>query len=265
MNAAQCRTISDNAHKISKTLIDGFFHSVRTDLDTQRAALEQKVAARLALLKKQADSLLEKRKTMERDYQRVSARYQTIFEDLDKQLRNKIHQVDAAVFGMVGEVQKQQHRMLHTDLVQTALATARESSAAQAQIGVALMKHHAQAALAQAHHFLMAQARSNNTFRTATFTSNTEGQYYAPVCFFATRSDHGQQQQCFVSQTLSPVAQHLAQELTPRLAKTSFPKPSAEAKKHIASYVQAQMMQRLSADDEHTARVRALIHRMIQS
>ena len=43
MNAAQCLAISENADKVSKSLIDGFFHTVRTDLSTQRAELEQSI------------------------------------------------------------------------------------------------------------------------------------------------------------------------------------------------------------------------------
>ena len=85
MNAAQCLAISQNADKVSKTLIDGFFHTVRTDLSTQRAELEQTVDARLMLLRQQSQMLQQKRKEMEEHYARTSARYQKMFHTMERE------------------------------------------------------------------------------------------------------------------------------------------------------------------------------------
>ena len=87
MNAAQCLAIRQNADKISKSIIDGFFSTVRTDLRTQKAELEQAIDAKLLLLRQQAQTLQEKQQQMEEDYARTSARYQKIFNDLNNELR----------------------------------------------------------------------------------------------------------------------------------------------------------------------------------
>lgn len=264
MNAAQCMTIHDNTQKISKTIIDGFFHSVRTELSTQRAALEQTIAARLMLLRKQAELLREKRSTMERDYQRVSTRYMKIFDDLNDQLHRKIHQIDAPVFALVREVETQSARMLHTDLVQTAFTSERENSLAQAQIGVALMKRHAQTAMGQAQTFLLKQAKSTATLQSVAYSGATSATHCLPVVFMATQSAHSTQQTCHIAEALTQQLPHLSQQLTAQLQQQQFTKRSNNEQQQIASFLQAQIAQHLSQDDPHTQRVRQMLHRLIQ-
>lgn len=91
MNTAQCIAIRKNADKVSKALIDGFFHTVRTDMGTQKAELEQVINARLLLLRQQTTSLKAIQDTMAEDYARTTARYQKIFNDLNRELSNRIH------------------------------------------------------------------------------------------------------------------------------------------------------------------------------
>ena len=141
MNTAQCIAIRKNADKVSKALIDGFFHTVRTDMGTQKAELEQVINARLLLLRQQATSLKAIQDTMAEDYARTTARYQKIFNDLNRELSNRIHEIDQPVFKLVEGVEKQNDRMLHTDMVQTVATISKESSVLQAQVNTASVKN----------------------------------------------------------------------------------------------------------------------------
>ena len=62
MNAAQCLAIHNNAEKVSKTIINGFFHTARTDLSAQSAELVQTVTARLGLLSNPNSCIRSKRR-----------------------------------------------------------------------------------------------------------------------------------------------------------------------------------------------------------
>ena len=101
MNAAQCAMIASKANQVSDAIIKGFFQSVSADLSAQRMELQQKTESRLILLRKQAETLVSKQKTMQVDYQRTSARYQKLFTELNKELALRIHQINLPVFEVV--------------------------------------------------------------------------------------------------------------------------------------------------------------------
>lgn len=262
MNAAQCLAISENADKVSKTIIDGFFHSVRTDLSTQRAELEQTISARLLLLQQQAASLRQKRLDMEEHYSRTSARYHKTFEELNKELAARIHALDEHVFRLVKTVGEQSDRMLHTDLVQTAVTLNKENGIAQSRVNMATVKHHALQAMHQAEEFLTAKARSELTMKEATIDGSGEDSYLMPVCFMESVNESRQaSRQCVVPNQYAQMQDKLADKVD--AAFEGSPAPMSEQEKmQLQSYMQEEIAHRLSSDNEHASRVRVLINKM---
>lgn len=263
MNTAQCIAIAENAKKVSKSIIDGFFHSVRTDLSTQKAELEQVIEARLLLLRQQATSLKEKQQSMADDYARTTARYQKIFSDLNNELSVRIHQIDQPVFNLVKEVDTQSDRMLHTDMVQTSVTLSKESSILQAQIGAATVKNHALEAMEMAQNFLTSKAISDRTIRNTTIEGSGEDKYLIPVCFMRTKSDKKIDQKCLVPKYYSKNNDNLQSRLCDTLKEYEFPVQTESETEQLQSYVQSEMANRISGDDTHSARVREMINKML--
>ena len=127
MNAAQCVSIFESSKKISDSIINGFFKTINTDIQTYIVELQQRIQAKLALLRKQKDLLLEKQENMKEDYHRTSKRYQKIFEDLNKELENRIHQLDQPVFSLVSNINQQTGRMSDSDVLHNATTFYKES------------------------------------------------------------------------------------------------------------------------------------------
>lgn len=264
MNAAQCLAISNNADKVSKTIVDGFFHTVRTDLATQKAELEQVVESRLLLLRQQAASLQEKQKTMGEDYARTTARYQKIFDDLNNELSVRIHQIDQPVFSLVKDVDEQSDRMLHTDMVQTAVTMSKESSLLQAQINAATVKHHALEAMGQAQTFLTSKALSEKAIQDTCIDGNGDDRYLVPVCYIRTESEGNQVQQiCEIPDYYSSKNPKLKDQLCDKLEKTELGNVDANDKEQLNSYIQSEIDNNIVNNDEHSDRVRALINKML--
>lgn len=264
MNAAQCVSIKKNAEKVSNTIIKGFFHTVRTDLSTQKAELEQKVEARLVLLRQQAETLREKQKTMANDYARTSARYQKLFDDLNNELSVRIHEVDQPVFDLVKAVDAQSDRMLHTDMVQTAVTMSKESSILQAQISSATVKHHALEAMGQAQSFLVAKAKSERTIQETCIDGTGSDSYLIPVCYMQTESDNRRvQKECFVPEYYAKKDESLTQSLCETLENVDFEAAEDDGEEQIKSYVQSEIANNIAGSDEHSSRVRALINKML--
>ena len=262
MNAAQCLAISENADKVSKTLIDGFFHTVRTDLSTQRAELEQTVDARLMLLRQQTQMLQQKRQEMEDQYARTSARYQKMFEELNNELSARIHAIDENVFRLVRGIGDQSDRMLHTDLVQTTVTLNKENSTAQSRLNVATVKNHALQAIRQAETFLTTKARSEQTMKESIIDGSGNDSYMVPVCFLETADEHRQMnQQCVMPEEYETMRDQVFEKV-----KTAFSNDSEQMdeqeKQQLQAYLQEEIATNVPGDDSHSSRVRVLINKM---
>lgn len=266
MNAAQCLAISNNADKVSKTIIDGFFHTIRTDLSTQKAELEQVIESRLILLRQQAASLMEKQKAMGEDYARTTARYQKLYNDLNNELSIRIHEVDQPVFNIVKEVDTQSDRMLHTDMVQTAVTMSKESSLLQAQISSATVKHHALEAMKQVQTFLTSKALSEKTIQDTCIDGSSDNKYLIPVCYMQTESENNHtEQQCFMPDYYSSKDPKLREQLCEKLKDTKLGSVNSSYNEQLKSYVQSEIGKSITKNDEHSNRVRILINKMLNN
>jgi hypothetical protein len=264
MNAAQCVAIEQNADKVSETIINGFFHTVRTDLSTQRAELEQAIEARLILLRQQAESLREKQKIMEEDYARTTARYQKLFADLNNELSVRIHQVDQPVFSLVKDVDTQSDRMLHTDMVQTAVTMSKESSLLQAQISAATVKHHALEAMNQAQNFLVSKAMTERTIQDTCVEGSGEDSYLIPVCYMRTESENKHiNRECFLPDYLSKQDESLQQKICESMEDIDLESSDGNNDDQIKSYVQSEIATNIVGNDDHSSRVRAMINKLL--
>lgn len=265
MNTAQCVSIAENAEKVSKTIIDGFFHTVRTDLSTQKAELEQTIQSRLLLLRQQAATLKEKQKTMSEDYARTTARYQKLFADLNNELSVRIHQVDQPVFDVVKEVDAQSDRMLHTDMVQTAVTMSKESSTLHAQISAAIVKHHALESMSQIQDFLSSKAMTERTLLHSCIEEGSgNDRYFVPVCFMKTESENRHiVHQCVLPAYYSSKNPKLQEDLCDKLEVMDLDTSDENHTEQLKSYFQSEIANNIAENDSHSQRVRDMINRML--
>lgn len=259
MNTAQCAAITTGSQKISQTIINGFINSVKTDLSTQTAALEQTINSKLMLMREQLTTLVEKKKKMESDYQRTTKRYLKIFEDLDKELSNRIHQLDQPVFSFVKEIDCQSDRMLHTDLIHSAVTLNKESEIIQAQIESANVKQHALEAMSQMKMFLTSSAETERTLYESTVEGSGYDTYLFPFCYMESSSIGNKMIRKYA---IPETMESSSEKLKERLDFEKMPNQLLEEKNKIQSYFQDEISQKLSGCDEHSSRVRSLINSM---
>lgn len=259
MNAAQCKAINDNANKVSKAIIDGFFHTVRTDLETQKAELQQVIESRLILLRQQAASLREKKENMKEDYARTSARYQKIFSDINNELSVRIHQIDQPIFNFAKDVDDQNSRMLHTDMVQNTVTLNKESGLLQSQISAAMVKQHALLAMNQASEFLMSKARTELTLQNTGLPKFDQDRFYIPVCYMETKSAKSVEQKCHIN---SKYSNCISEQLNKSLSEKDLDKNTDSENNQIKSYFEDEVAQKIKGNDSHSSRVKALILKM---
>lgn len=85
---------TESAKAISKSVTDGFFTLIRSDITQQMAALKSKIDALVLKLNDMKHGLVKIHQQMGLDYTRITERYSKVFEDLDQETRNRVSALD---------------------------------------------------------------------------------------------------------------------------------------------------------------------------
>lgn len=182
--AAQVASIHQSSRKVGKSIISGFFKTVRSDISQQIAELQSRIDSTLLHLQSTGQRCLEKQQQMGVDYNRLKQRYIQIFDDLDKELKNRINELDKAAFGFKRTGDASSLRALTDDLVSTAVISATESRQLEAQISASLMKKRAMDTIQSAAGFPERQKANDMAIERIKIDQSRSGSIYMPVCMF---------------------------------------------------------------------------------
>ena len=187
---AQVEAIRQNAERLGNTIVQGFFTTVRSDISQQIVELQTRIDADLLHLHELAKRCKEKQLQMGADYQRITSRYSKIFEDLNKELENRIYRLDEYAFKFKNVTNAISERAFDSDMITTVVVSGQESSALEARISASLAKKRALDSIVKANEFLHQQKRTEMVIAQSTVSAQGEGTYYLPVCYIET-SDNG--------------------------------------------------------------------------
>lgn len=98
MNAANCAAIATSSQKISKSLIDGFYGLIQSDVTSKKTEAKSQIQAKSALLMSHSQAVTEKHSRMLGDIERERAKYSQVFTELDKELERRITEIDRPAF-----------------------------------------------------------------------------------------------------------------------------------------------------------------------
>lgn len=187
--AAQVASIRENSRKIGQTIVTGFFKTVQSDISQQVAALKIKTDALLVQLHELVKRLTDKKREMGVDYQRISSRYGKIFEELNKELENRIYSVDAPVFKFAettstigGEVNKH---------VGIPVVHAAENVRLHSKITAAHAKNEAVKTIGKAQQFLNTQYRVDRLLSHCLQNDGSQAVISAPYCVMEVTDSRG--------------------------------------------------------------------------
>jgi hypothetical protein len=134
MNAAQCAAIEQTGKEVSKHVIDGFFGTIRTELSQQIQALDSAIKAGFGLIFEQGKAVSAQKNVMETDFNRISSRYATLFQDLDDECRKRVYALDKQSFTLSEKVQKQLVSEATSNAAATNLMAMQEGPASRAML-----------------------------------------------------------------------------------------------------------------------------------
>lgn len=98
MQAAVVKAEKDGSDFICENVNRGFFSLMHSQISQKIAAKQSRTEALLMELNAQKKRLLEIKSTMERDYRRIAARYERIIVSINKQLKQRVQDLDQPIF-----------------------------------------------------------------------------------------------------------------------------------------------------------------------
>lgn len=183
---AQVASIKENAQKVGDTIISGFFKTVQSEISQQICELNSRIEATLIHLHELSKRCNGKLLQMQSDYNQLSNRYSKIFEDLNKELENRIFEIDKPTFKFRRNCDLINDRAISNDLVGTVIVSNAENSNLDAKIEASHMKNLACKAINESNRFLLKQKQTETILKNSITDDNNCGTFYAPVCFIQT-------------------------------------------------------------------------------
>jgi hypothetical protein len=263
---AQIISIDKNAKKVAKTVIDGFFGYIRSEISQQIAELTQNIDAQLMHLKELAVSCAAKKKQMEGDFLRIAGRYTKIFEDLNNELSNRVRELDKSAFVFRKELDSQKIRSGENDIVNTVSVFGKEGHELQARIAVSLAKKRTLDALSQARVFLYQQKKLNDTIASSMSADNVSRSQYTPICFIETTDGPLVNTAKLYTPTYlsgfnqSSVESFIKNEFSS--ISNKWGTISGDHAKNVKRYFNAELNSRYGGGDQRSLRIRDLISKM---
>jgi len=86
--------------EISQTVVNGFFGLIRSEINQQVTEIKPRVEALFIELGQYQQACIEKKQQLQNDFERISERYSTIFEGLDKELKTRIFNLNRSAIGV---------------------------------------------------------------------------------------------------------------------------------------------------------------------
>lgn len=152
--AAEVASKSANSIKLGRTLGSGFVQLICSNVEMQVNEERAKAEALLMALKAQSDDLQNKKAVMEGDYNRIKQRYVNIFQELNKELKNRIHALHKETFGLIQQSYQTLSRNTETVLMSTALIGHKENTQLQAALYASSLKQKTQQLIQSAYRYI---------------------------------------------------------------------------------------------------------------
>lgn len=258
--AAQIASIRDNARKVGRTIVDGFFKTVRSEITQQISELSSRINATLLHLRELAKRCVDKQRQMETDYNRISTRYLRIFEELNGELKNRIFELNRPAFIFKAESDENATRIVGGSQAAPALVAGRESSSLQALISASRSKKQVESMIREIDAFLMTQKRLDRVLQQCMLSESRETPIYIPVCYLETSAADGSiDRRSFQPDRASEIPRQSLEDSFAGKSWRDLPSPQAE---HIRRFFNREVSDRYAAANPHEVRVKEYIARL---
>lgn len=219
MQTAVIEAQQDSASKVCQKLNKGFYSLIHSQISQRMATLQSNVDAKLMRLNQQRKQLTAIRMRMERDYQMICSRYHKLFTGLNRNLRQRVTELDRPVldFAMT-DVSQVSNRS--NQLVSVVPVGQSESIKVSQQVTASNLKYRASVALEAINRFIVDSERLKSITDMILLgmpMKSPEKELTVPVCLMESNYDStgNVQKQTYVPEM--GISQGAAQEISARV------------------------------------------------
>lgn len=261
--AAQLEAINDSSIKIANSIIDGFYKNIRFEISSQTMELKQRIDANLIHLEELSKRLLAKREQMEIDYQRTANRYLKIFEDLNKELENRIFELNKPAFQFNRFTKSESERTTNNDLVSIVAISGQENGSLQAKLGASITKKRALDAITQINRYIAKQKILQKAIDKSMLKENKDACHYSPICFIETyNEDRKIEKKVYEPNFLSLLDKDF---IIDKIEKKEWDNIDSDSKEKIFNYLNSAINSHYVSNDKHSTRVKEMIRKLSSS
>lgn len=258
--AAQVASIRKNAEKVGTTIVNGFFKTIQSEISQQLSELTSRIEATFIHMKKMSERCNEKLLQMQSDYHQLTERYGKIFQELNKELENRVFELDKPTFIFKRDCDAINDRAFCGDFATTAIVSNKENCNLDATLGVSHVKNTAYEAIQKANTFLLKQKHTENVLKNSILSESQDAFYYAPVCYFETKEGEIINKKTFVPQDLQTINN---QELIAKVEDKNYDK--SEEMKQISVNFNNEVSAYYNTSNSHDNRVRDYITQLFNN
>ncbi len=185
--AGQIEEKARGAQAISQAVTDGFFRLIGAEITQQMAALKSRVDSLFLKLNDMRIACQRIQQNMKRDYHRITDRYSSIFEELDREMATRIARLDEAAYALNRQVSSEDRRGFDSTLSTVPTVFAAENSRAQTVLSAGTLRSRMNELLQCAVAYLASEKRTSNAMSTMLVTGGQDNSatMSLPVAYLA--------------------------------------------------------------------------------
>ena len=185
--AGQIEEKARGANAIGQAVTDGFFRLIGSEITQQMAALKSRVDSLFLKLNDMRIACQRIQQNMQRDYHRITDRYSSIFEELDREMATRIASLDEAAYALNRQVSSEDRRGFDSTLSTVPTVFAAENSRAQTVLSAGTLRSRMNELLQCAMAYLASEKRTSNAMSTMLVTGGQDDSATSslPVAYLA--------------------------------------------------------------------------------
>ena len=158
--------------EISHTVVNGFFGLIRSEINQQVTEIKPRIEALFIELGQYQQACMDKKQQLQNDFERISERYSKIFEDLDKELKTRIFNLNRSAIGVHHTLENHVQRLFTGRSAGISTIYNKEGSRLQSILFLTGLKQRALGLIDNAKSYLSSERRLSNQLTKAIHPTN---------------------------------------------------------------------------------------------
>lgn len=259
-NAAEIANKLASTQQIASHISKGFLGYITSSLDIQNMEEVSNLEAVYAELQSQAAELTNRKAVMADDYEILTTRYSALFDNLDRELEQRIHMLMEPCFRFVLDSSKEVSRNTNSSLSAMALVGHKEQLDVQARVSAIRVKQRASELIDSAKCYLLGQKKLARKIEHVLIGGCKNARWMLPVVVIKKTGAAGEAEMEVVMNEKTARMGVNEGKVRQNVQNTSLPAMTQEDKRRIGKHLEREIQ--ALGTSEHDKRVAGMMRKL---